>query len=442
MIILATPHFVLKTRYFVNNNGQPSYQRAIPKDLRRFFKDHRKITRKLTGKHTSFALEIAQLAREDSKLFAELRGSAGVSAQVEAKARALLAYYGVRPGDGLIRAEVPPGMWDQPHLTDFEHYLEVRASHGTTDEADRLARHLLTKPMPICLSEVLSVYFRFHEKGNSQKFKKTARAHWKNIITVLGDMPIEKLDREMANRYVETRLKQGVLTTTVAREVNTIRAALGVVIRENSLGLSNQFESLTIRGLGEDSKQRLPFTHEEHRALIVACIAKADDIRMLTLLCALTGARISEIAGLRVCDTDLAAEVPHINITDYGTRSLKTKQSRRQVPLVNPGVQALRGYLESVEGEFLFPRYAGVEGVKGDNASNTINNFVRTIAPGKTSHSFRHAMQDLMRHAGVQKSVSDEIGGWGKLSHSDRYGQGYTLAQKLEALSQALKPVI
>lgn len=442
MIIISTPHFVLMTRYFTNNNGQPSYQRAIPADLRRFFGGKKKNTRKLTGKHTNFALEIAKLAREDDRLFAELRGSAGVDAQTEAKARALLASYGVRPGDGLVRMEVPPGMSDQPHLTDLEHYLEVRAAHSTTDEADRLVRHLLTKPMPLVLSQVPAIYFQFHQKGNNPKFRKNAINHWKNLVPVLGDMPIEKLDREMANRYVATRIKQGVKTTTVSREINTIRAAFGVVIREKSLGIANQFESLTIQGLGEDSKRRLSFSNEEHRALISACLAKGDETRTLALLCCLTGARISEITGLRTLDVDLGGEIPFINITDHETRSLKTRQSRRQIPLVTLGVEALRCYMKSVMGDYLFPRYAGVEGVRGDSASGTVNNFIRKIAPQKSSHCFRHTMQTRMRHAGVQKAISDEIGGWGKVSHSDGYGQGYTLAQKLEALNQALKPVL
>ncbi|MBU3720964.1 MAG: hypothetical protein FGM22_09450, partial [Burkholderiaceae bacterium] len=116
MIIISTPHFVLKTKYLTNNNGQLYYQRAVPKDLRRFFDDKQKIIKKLTGKHSSLALEAAKLAREDDRLFAQLRGRAGVDAQTEARARAVLASYGVRPGDGLVRMEVPPGMSDQPHL--------------------------------------------------------------------------------------------------------------------------------------------------------------------------------------------------------------------------------------------------------------------------------------------------------------------------------------
>lgn len=442
MIIISTPHFVLKTKYLTNNNGQLCYQRAVPKDLRRFFGDKQKIIKKLTGKHLSLALEAAKLAREDDRLFAQLRGRAGVDAQTEARARAVLSRHGVRPGDGLVRMEVPPGMSDQPHLIDFEHYLELRATHGATDEADRLAKHLLTKPMPLVLSQAPAIYFQFHQKGGSAKFRKNALAHWKNVVPLLGDLPIEELDREMANRYVETRLKQGVKTTTVAREVNTIQAVLGVVIKEKSLGITNQFESLTIRGLGEDSQRRLPFNLEEHRALIKACVEKKDDIRVLALLCCLTGARIAEIAGLRVKDVYIDSDLPYLNITDHEKRSLKNKNSRREIPLVALGVTVLRDYLVSSQSEFVFPRYMGSRDVKGNGASVTVNNFIRTIAPDKTSHSSRHAMKTLMRHAGVQKSISDEIGGWGKLSHSDGYGQGYTLEQKLNALNIALKPVL
>ena len=56
----------------------------------------------------------------------------------------------------------------------------------------------------------------------------------------------------------------------------------------------------------------------------------------------------------------------------------------------------------------------------------------------KTTHSARHTMKDMLRNSGVPEEMSKAILGHGSLSVADRYGSGFSLQRKLEALSQAL----
>jgi hypothetical protein len=80
--------------------------------------------------------------------------------------------------------------------------------------------------------------------------------------------------------------------------------------------------------------------------------------------------------------------------------------------------------------------------VNGNGASATIANFIRGLGINKTTHHTRHAMRDLLLHAGIRVHLVEAIGGWGSKSVGDSYGDGYKLEQKYEALMLALAPIL
>lgn len=440
MLLITTPEFTLKTRYYMRNNGQDYYQRPVPLALRKFFNDQTRIRRKLSGKLSSLTVEIARMAQEDNELFARLRNASNTDL-AEAEAKAILATYGVSPGDGLLKAKVPDGMYDQPHLDDIEHYLMVKRSKGTLSDTDKLAEHLLTKPLPISLSKSLQVYYENHPKGTSVKFKTTTHKHFKRVLDDIGDIPIEKISRAMAKEFVNKRLKE-VSTNTVQRQVNTIRAILNIVIRENELNISNPFEHIVIPNLGKDKIVRQPFQIEELQLLIDKCIEKGDQLRVILLLCAITGARLSEIVGLRKIDLKLDQDIATIKLVEYNNRTLKTKNSHREIPLVPIGKEVLQKYVTTLESELLFPRYNDGDDVNGNAASGAANNYIKSQGiKDKTAHCLRHTMRDLFRRANIGSDIANEIGGWGSQSIGERYGDGYALTQKYDAIMKALSPV-
>lgn len=60
----------------------------------------------------------------------------------------------------------------------------------------------------------------------------------------------------------------------------------------------------------------------------------------------------------------------------------------------------------------------------------------------KTTHSFRHSMNDLLRNANTPKEQRDEICGWGRQTMNDTYGSGRGREIKLKILKRALKPIL
>jgi len=87
MLLISTKNITVKLRYYVNNNGQHYFQRAIPKNLQRFFENKRNITHKLPSTHSTMLVEIERLARHYDQHFRALKsGEGGAPQQIQEQA--------------------------------------------------------------------------------------------------------------------------------------------------------------------------------------------------------------------------------------------------------------------------------------------------------------------------------------------------------------------
>ena len=67
--------------------------------------------------------------------------------------------------------------------------------------------------------------------------------------------------------------------------------------------------------------------------------------------------RLAEAAGLMMKDLFLDRPHPHVVVTPYPHRSLKTKASERIVPLVGASLWAAQRLSEKSDSDFCLPRY-------------------------------------------------------------------------------------
>ena len=65
-----------------------------------------------------------------------------------------------------------------------------------------------------------------------------------------------------------------------------------------------------------------------------------DDMRWFIALISDTGMRLAEAAGLNIDDIRLDEDIPYVDIKPHPWRSLKTKGSQRQMPLVGASLWA------------------------------------------------------------------------------------------------------
>src|SRR5437899_12530144 len=121
-----------------------------------------------------------------------------------------------------------------------------------------------------------------------------------------------------------------------------------------------------------------------------------------------TGCRIAEVSGLEVADVHVMADRPYIDVHPNKHRGLKTKASKRWVPLVGDALLAAEEALAlSRDGNVLLPRY-GKSGGAG-NVSQSLMKYVRGVTsdPLVTVHSLRHNLKDLLIRAKAVPMAQD-----------------------------------
>jgi integrase len=245
--------------------------------------------------------------------------------------------------------------------------------------------------------------------------------------------PLNKLVREEARKVREYLLRLprnggGTLApSTVRRELKTLSAVINYGLTEFDLGhIKSPFDDLHVDG-GCDDADRTPDAYLRDSLPKAVADATRDklkgDLRLIWRLLAGTGCRLGEVRGLRPEDVNLTHAIPHLRIVPHARRRLKTKASRRNVPLLGDALEAAKEAVAEAEGLLdLFPRFAKPRGT--DNCSTQLMSRLRKVTtnPKHVVHSLRHSMKDALRLAGVTKAAQDLVLGHAATSIGEAYG--------------------
>ena len=147
--------------------------------------------------------------------------------------------------------------------------------------------------------------------------------------------------------------------------------------------------------------------------------------------------RLSEAAGLHINDIILDEDIPYINLKPHPWRSLKTKGSQRQIPLVGASLWAANRVKTNSYHTFAFPRYNTTSTTNANSASAAINKWLKPRVPeGCVIHSFRHSLRDRLRAVQCPSDMIDQIGGWSTAGVGQSYGEGYSLDASSEVVKE------
>ena len=180
---------------------------------------------------------------------------------------------------------------------------------------------------------------------------------------------------------------------------------------------------------------------------------KGEAAFWLPLLALFTGARLGELAGLRVSDVThnelIGATAIYINEDRKAGRRLKTKQSERFIPvhpqLIKFGFLAFVAAQAQTRGDdaWLFPLVA--PGTKGTAAySKWFGRYIGVHGvtdTAKVFHSFRHSFIDALRVANIGDEVKNALLGWSGGGIPARYGAKDKAARFRHRLAEAVGDV-
>ncbi len=153
------------------------------------------------------------------------------------------------------------------------------------------------------------------------------------MIKVLGNKSLKSYSSCDDGKFHDWLFEEGMSVNTVKRVFSSIRSIINIAISEYGLDCSNGF-ARTYFPNDNIVHIRKPLPIDKIILVHKLCKEYSDDLRWLVALLSDTGMRLGEGVGLLKSDINLVCEIPHINLFLQPLRRLKTKGSRRCIPLV------------------------------------------------------------------------------------------------------------
>lgn len=294
------------------------------------------------------------------------------------------------------------------------------------------------------LSNISGSYQTAYEcwQAESVSARATTRDRYTNTIKSLAEFlkskPIQEISRKDISDFAVHLIETGNSPVTSKQKIGILKTIFNSAINKEQLEKNpTDYFKLPYK---RPYKPRVGFTTENLESIFRSPIYTQGYLPLgggriacywLPLLALFTGARLEELAQLRVSDIKIAKGLGHyLVISDLGNPSaqLKNEHSRRNIPL-HPMLLAC-GFLRHVEERqsgYLFPDLKlNPRGKRSGYFSNWFSVYLRKKVgitdTRKVFHSFRHTFKDLCRTAGIEEAVHDALTGHTSSAVSRQYG--------------------
>ena len=278
------------------------------------------------------------------------------------------------------------------------------------------------------ITDALDLYLRLKGESKDKTFIRTATRNVEYIIKVLGNRPLKSYSSSDASKFRDWLIEQGMSLSTVKRVFSSVKAVINLTIQEYGLDINNPFSKTYMPEI-EDKQYRESIPSQTIKYIQSLCREYDDDLRWLIALLSDTGMRLGEGVGLLKSDINLDCEIPHINLVAHPWRRLKTKSSKRCIPLVGASLWASRKILDNRNNSiYAFPRYTTKDNCNSNSASATLNKWLKEkLTEDYVIHGFRHSFRDRLRAVECPSEIIDQLGGWSLRSVGQGYGKGFKL---------------
>lgn len=258
--------------------------------------------------------------------------------------------------------------------------------------------------------------------------RKKAVANWNEVVGIGYLDEINAEDGLDFHQWWSDRIEaEGLTPGSANKDLTHLTDVFGTVARKKGLAnLMLPFKNLRFRD-GE-LVQRPPLDARWVQDVMLKpgnLDGLNPEARDITLALVNTGARPCEIEALRGPRIHLDCNIPHIEIAP-DERRIKTKASRRRIPLAGVSLEAMRRWPDG------FPTYR-----VSPSLSATVNRYFRGRdlypTPRHSLYGLRHGFKDRLRRVEVDYELRNRIMGHG--TRDPDYGDGHALEQAAAAIN-------
>lgn len=306
--------------------------------------------------------------------------------------------------------------------------------------ADLIAKHMskTSKGIRPTITTAYEIYSKESPAANQMKFQLDLARAYKYFTEAFGDLPLDELKHWHIVQYRDIKLKQGLKTSTIRKQVGALNAMLNMAFKHLDIDRLSPFRSLRIPNEGDDKKKLIPVTSELIHKVKNALTGFNTPHRLVALVQLNTGMRLSEPVFATLDDCVLDHDIPHLWVRPNQLSQRKTKSSVRAVPLYGASLEAAKILYRNAKqrnSQWLVPHYARY---KGNNSCSAAIH--KTLLEFEFhSHLFRHAFIDRLKACNdIPVRLAESITGhYSGGSEFNNYGTiGYTLEQKLEVIKR------
>jgi integrase len=332
----------------------------------------------------------------------------------------------------------------------IDFYREDRQSMGMdglthttwlTPLGDHLVSFLREGETAETLTDAIPLYLKQTGRDHLPETAKAVKDTKRTVdlfVSIAGDRPINLITRTDVERYIQRRLEQ-VKTTSVSRELGTLRAVWHKAALVWSINQKSPFSEQPISALGTDAVERKTPSLEETRALLNALEARhqrnpASYVTSLLAIAALTGMRLGEAWGLQLKDWDTDSAL-------FGCSILTIRANEKRGTLKN--ANSARPFPVLPELAVWLYRYFDCSHAKNANSASAATlSAVKLLGFDFGNHSLRHGFRERLKEANAPIDVVEELQGWSSQRMSAYYGTRDSSVTKIKFIRAVYRELI
>ena len=289
-------------------------------------------------------------------------------------------------------------------------------------------------------SDIVEAYLNSKKESSKERSQRLKACN--TVIRICGDLPLAEYTKLMAYDIAKAMDEEGYSRSQISKFITYGRGLFKYATKNrgkngDALLLDQPWTGIELDDYGKDKRKYKPLEKEELHGLF-ALDMRYQERLLLSILIA-TGMRLDEVALItweRI--RDYKGVLCFCLVNDTGDEKYKNRGSMRFVPVP----EIIKPMLNQRGQGRVFAYRVDRDGKAQAAASDAVMPLIRMITTDdrKVAHSLRSNFKDELRELEVSKELNDFITGHAQGDVGGKYGEGPSMAKRLEVLNKISHP--